>query len=56
MVARRNIRKLLAEPDKSLPEAERTALAAFRLEAAECIMAKYFNQTLKTFWNEWNKR
>ena len=56
VVARRNIRKLLAEPNKSLPEAERTALAAFRLEAADFIMAKYFNQTLKSFWKEWNKR
>ena len=52
--ARKNVRRLLAEPKQSLPEATRIALAAFRLEAAESIMAKYFNNTLKTFWKDWN--
>ncbi|HEX8659296.1 MAG TPA: hypothetical protein VF690_17285 [Hymenobacter sp.] len=53
-VARRNIRKLLAEPKPSLEAETRAELAAFRLEAADYIMAKYFNYTLKTFWTDWN--
>ena len=53
-VARKNIRKLLAETILSISEANKIELNAFKLEAADSIMAKYFNHTLKTFWVEWN--
>ena len=53
-VARRNIRKLLTESKLPLDENQKTALAALRLEAADSIMAKYFNHTRRTFWVKWN--
>ncbi len=53
-VARRNIRKLLGEVKFPLDESCKTEVAALRLEAADSIMAKYFNHTLKTFWTNWN--
>lgn len=53
-VARRNIRKLFTESKNILDESQKTELAALRLEAADSIMAKYFNHTLKTFWVKWN--
>ena len=53
-VARKNIRKLLAETILSISETNKVELDAFRLEAADSIMAKYSNHTLKIFWVEWN--
>ena len=53
-VARKNIRKLLAETILSISETNKVELDAFKLEAADSIMAKHFNHTLKTFWVEWN--
>ena len=53
-VARKNIRKLLAETILSISETNKVELDAFKLEAADSIMAKYFNHTLKIFWVEWN--
>ncbi len=53
-VARRLVRQLLAEVKADIPPADLTALHAFRLEAADKIMALYFNHTLHTFWKQWN--
>ena len=53
-VARRLVRQLLAEVKIELPSDDLTALHAFRLEAADKLMALYFNHTLHTFWAKWN--
>jgi hypothetical protein len=53
-VARRLVRQLLAEVKIEMHPDNLTALHAFRLEAADKIMALYFNHTLHTFWGKWN--
>ena len=53
-IARRLVRQLLAEVNAELTPDDLTALHAFRLEAADKIMALYFNHTLCTFWKKWN--
>ena len=55
VVARKCIRKLLAEIKQPLTSKELTATHANRLEAADRIMCTYFNQTAKTYWAKWNK-
>ncbi|RZK31963.1 MAG: hypothetical protein EOO61_17385 [Hymenobacter sp.] len=54
-VARKCIRKLLAEIKKPLSPEEVISTHANRLEAADRIMCTYFNQTAKTYWAKWNK-
>lgn len=54
-LARKCIRKLLAEVKQPLTSKELTATHANRLEAADRIMSIYFNQTARTYWAKWNK-
>jgi hypothetical protein len=54
-LARKCIRKLLAEIRQPLTPKELTSTHANRLEAADKIMSIYFNQTVKTYWAKWNK-
>ncbi|WP_151087220.1 hypothetical protein [Hymenobacter baengnokdamensis] len=54
-VARKCIRKLLAEINQPLASKELIATHANRLEAADRIMCTYFNQTARTYWVKWNK-
>ena len=53
-LARRCIRQLLAEIKVPMDAETKLQTEAFRLEAADFIMAKYFNQTRKAFWQERN--
>ena len=55
VLARKCIRKLLAEIKQPLTPEELISTHANRLEAADKIMYGYFNQTAKTYWKEWNK-
>jgi hypothetical protein len=55
VLARKCIRKLLAEIRKPLTPEELISTHANRLEAADKIMSIYFNQTAKTYWAKWNK-
>jgi hypothetical protein len=52
---RRNIRKLLgkgsAQPDSEL----QLAAEAFKAQAADFLMAKYFNHYFKVYWKDWGK-
>ena len=52
VLARKNIRKLLAEIKAPMDVETKLQAEALRLEAADFIMAKYFNQTRKAFWQE----
>ncbi|MFD1468227.1 hypothetical protein ACFQ48_08330 [Hymenobacter caeli] len=52
ILARKSIRKLLAETTVLMDAETKMQTEAFRLEAADFIMAKYFNQTRKAFWQE----
>lgn len=54
LIARRLLRQLFAEADKDVALNSRTALYAFRLEAAEHIEAIYFNHTRRVFWSKYN--
>jgi hypothetical protein len=54
-VARKHIRMLLAEVKQPLKPKELVSTHANRLEAADKIMCTYFNQTVKTYWEKWNK-
>lgn len=53
-LARKSIRKLLAETKVPADDETKLQTEAFRLEAADFIMAKYFNSTRKAFWVERN--
>ncbi|MET4073852.1 hypothetical protein [Hymenobacter sp. UYCo722] len=53
-MARKSIRKLLAETNRDVDLELKLQTEAFRLEAADFIMAKYFNSTRKAFWVERN--
>ncbi|GAA4045556.1 hypothetical protein GCM10022409_34490 [Hymenobacter glaciei] len=53
-LARKSIRKLLAETKRPADMEMKVQTEAFRLEAADFIMAKYFNATRRTFWLERN--
>lgn len=55
VVARKCVRRLLAEIKKPLTQEELISTHANRLEAADRIMCTYFNQTAKTYWAKWNK-
>jgi hypothetical protein len=50
VIARKQIRKLLAEIQFSLCEQNLIATHSMRLEAADRIMCGYFNQTACTYW------
>lgn len=54
VLARKSIRKLLAEIKVPMDAETKLQTEAFRLEAADFIMAKYFNCTRKAFWQERN--
>jgi hypothetical protein len=53
-IARKSIRKLLVEVKNPMPAEWKIETEAYRLEAADFIMAKYFNHTAKVFWKPRN--
>lgn len=53
--ARKNVRRLLAEIKQPLTQSELVSTHANRLDAAENIMALYFNQTARAYWKPWNE-
>ncbi len=55
VIARKCIRRLLAEIKQPLTPEEVISTHAHRLEIADKIICGYFNQTARTHWKEWNK-
>lgn len=54
VIARKCIRILLAEVKAPMAAEWKEQTEAFRLEAADYIMAKYFNSVSKQFWQPRN--
>ena len=54
VIARKNIRKLLAESRMPIDAEMKLQSEALKLEAADFIMVSYFNYTCKVFWKERN--